>query len=68
MTDKPTLTVQNATEAFAQRLIDLGASSSEVVQALIAVAAGITLKDIGAERTKQYFADVALHLFDDDGD
>jgi len=64
MKNQPEITIHDATATFAQKLIDLGIGKSEIVQALIATAAGITLKDIGADRAKQYFADVALHLFD----
>lgn len=65
MNEPQQVSIHDATAIFAQKMIDLGVSKSDTVQALLSVAAGITLKDIGADRAKQYFADVALHVFDD---
>lgn len=59
------LTIRAAVEQFAERALFAGVSPDELVQALVGVGATVTLKQIGAERTRQYFADVALHLLDD---
>jgi len=59
------VSIRSAVEQFAERALFMGVTPDELVSALVGVGATVTLAQIGAERTRQYFADVALHLLDD---
>ena len=59
------ITIPDLINTVGGKLLQSGANPSDLVSALIGYAIGLTLEEIGAERTRKYIADVAIKIDED---